>query len=88
MIEHPKHPYVQMLIDSIPVPDPDQKWDTDLVLPDEESLRSQIDSGCRYYPRCPFHMDRCLVKQPPLYQIDGAAHQAACYLYDDQQRKE
>jgi oligopeptide/dipeptide ABC transporter ATP-binding protein len=75
-----------MLIDSIPVPDPEQKWDTDLVLPDEETLRSQIDSGCRYYPRCPYHMDRCLVKQPPLYQIDSAQHQAACYLYDDQQR--
>jgi len=85
VIEHPKHPYVQMLIDSIPVPDPEQKWAADLVLPDEESLRSQIDSGCRYYPRCPYHMDRCLVKQPPLYPIDGAQHQAACYLYDDQQ---
>ena len=87
VIEHPKHPYVQMLIDSIPVPDPKQKWDTDLVLPSEEALRSQIDSGCHYYPRCPYHMDRCLTKQPPLYQIDGAAHQAACYLYDDQQPK-
>ena len=87
VIEHPKHPYVQMLIDSIPVPDPKQKWDTDLVLPSEEALRSQIDSGCRYYPRCPYHMDRCLTKQPPLYQINGGAHQAACYLYDDQQPK-
>ena len=87
VIEHPKHPYVQMLIDSIPVPDPKQKWNTNLVLPSEEALRSQIDSGCRYYPRCPYHMDRCLTKQPPLYQIDGAAHQAACYLYDDQQPK-
>jgi hypothetical protein len=26
-------------------------------------------------------MDRCLIKQPPLFQIDGD-HQAACYLYD------
>ena len=45
VIEHPKHPYVQLLIDSIPVPDPDEKWDTDVRLPTEEELRSFVDSG-------------------------------------------
>jgi peptide/nickel transport system ATP-binding protein len=82
VIENPKHPYVQMLIESIPVPDPNQKWDTDVTLPSEEELRSHVDVGCRFYPRCPYRMDRCLVRQPPLFQIDGDAHQAACYLYD------
>jgi oligopeptide/dipeptide ABC transporter ATP-binding protein len=82
VIEHPKHPYVQLLIDSIPVPDPDEKWDTDVRLPTEEELRSFVDSGCRFYPRCPHHMDRCLEKQPPLYPIDGHPHWAACYLHD------
>jgi peptide/nickel transport system ATP-binding protein len=82
VIENPKHPYVQMLIESIPVPDPNQKWNTDVTLPSEEELRSQVDTGCRFYPRCPYHMDRCLVKQPPLFQIESGDHQAACYLYD------
>jgi len=82
VIENPKHPYVQMLIDSVPVPDPNQKWDTTVTLPSEEALRSQVDTGCRFYPRCPYHMDRCLVKQPPLYEIDSDTHRAACYLYD------
>jgi len=82
VIENPKHPYVQMLIESIPVPDPNQKWNTDVTLPSEEELRSQVDTGCRFYPRCPYHMDRCLVKQPPLIQMDSGDHQAACYLYD------
>jgi peptide/nickel transport system ATP-binding protein len=82
VIENPKHPYVQMLIESIPVPDPNLKWNTDVTLPSEEELRSQVDTGCRFYPRCPHHMDRCLVKQPPLIQIDSGDHQAACYLYD------
>jgi peptide/nickel transport system ATP-binding protein len=82
VIENPKHPYVQMLIESIPVPDPKQKWDTTLTLPSEEELRKIVNHGCRYYPRCPFRMDRCLEKQPPLYQISGEDHQAACYLYD------
>jgi peptide/nickel transport system ATP-binding protein len=83
VIETPKHPYVQALIDSIPVPDPTQKWGRDIVLPDDEELRIQVDSGCRFYPRCPYRMDRCLERQPPLYHIEGTAHQAACYLYDD-----
>lgn len=83
VIENPKHPYVQMLIDSIPVPDPKQKWGSHLVLPSEEEMLSHVNTGCRYYPRCPHRMDRCLVKQPPLYHIDESGHQAACYLYDD-----
>jgi len=82
VIQNPKHPYVKLLIESIPVPDPNQKWDTNVTLPSEEELRSQVDTGCRFYPRCPYHMDRCLVKQPPLFQIDSGDHQAACYLYD------
>jgi peptide/nickel transport system ATP-binding protein len=83
VIENPKHPYVQMLIESIPVPDPNQRWNTDVTLPSEEALRSQVDVGCRFYPRCPHRMDRCLIKQPPLFQIDSGKHQAACYLYDE-----
>lgn len=82
VIENPKHPYVQELIGSIPVPDPEQKWDTNIVLPDDETLRTQVDSGCRFYPRCRRHQDQCLTKQPPLYQLEPA-HQAACYLYND-----
>jgi peptide/nickel transport system ATP-binding protein len=81
VIDDPKHPYVQQLISSIPVPDTDQKWDTNISLPDDEQLRTHADSGCRFYPRCPKHSDRCLTQQPPLYPIDGEGHQAACYLY-------
>jgi peptide/nickel transport system ATP-binding protein len=81
VIENPRHPYVQQLIDSIPVPDPDQKWDEQISLPDDEELRAHADSGCRFYPRCPHRMDRCLTQQPSLYQVEDADHQAACYLY-------
>jgi oligopeptide/dipeptide ABC transporter ATP-binding protein len=85
VIENPKHPYVQELLGSIPVPDPEVRWDTNLVLPTEEELRMHAESGCRFYPRCPHNMERCLKKRPPLYNmIDGKDHQAACYLYDEQ----
>ena len=83
VIENPKHPYVQLLIDSIPEPDPNERWDTNISLPSEEVMRASATSGCRFYPRCPDRMDRCLTKQPPLYTIGGADHQASCYLYDE-----
>ena len=83
VIDNPKHPYVQQLINSIPVPDPDIKWDSNISLPDDEQLRAHVDSGCRFYPRCPYRMDVCLTKQPPLYQVETGGHYAACYLYAD-----
>lgn len=83
VIDRPHHPYVQLLVDSVPEPDPDIKWEGEINLPPEEEMRSSVHSGCRFYPRCPKHMDRCLEAQPPLYQIDEVDHQASCYLYED-----
>ncbi|MGH2819918.1 MAG: ABC transporter ATP-binding protein [Actinomycetota bacterium] len=82
VIDNPKHPYVQLLVGSVPVPDPSQKWTTEVKLPSEDELREHIDRGCLYYPRCPHRMDRCLTEHPPLYGIGGDDHRAACYLYD------
>jgi len=80
IIENPKHPYVQELIDSIPVPDPSQKWDTNISLPSEEVMRMTTSVGCRFYPRCPKHMDICLKAFPPSVKVEEG-HEVACYLY-------
>jgi peptide/nickel transport system ATP-binding protein len=82
VIDHPRHPYVQLLVDSVPVPNPNVKWHGDISLPPEEEMRSSVFSGCRFYPRCPKRFDRCLTAQPPLYAVEGAGHEASCYLYD------
>lgn len=95
VIEEPKHPYVQLLIDSIPVPDPNVRWGGDEVLSlDDEEMRVSATSGCRFYPRCNQRMDRCLQSIPKLYTIPSTrngdsgskvpiAHEASCYLYDE-----
>ncbi len=85
VIDAPQHPYVQLLIDSVPVPDPTDKWDVNISLPSEEEMRTAASKGCRYYPRCPHRMDKCLVVQPPLYKMDKPGHEAACYLYEDRE---
>jgi peptide/nickel transport system ATP-binding protein len=85
VIENPKHPYVQLLIDSIPVPDPQVKWGGEDVLTlDDEQARVDVKSGCRFYGRCMHRMDVCLTKLPPLYEVGPTHHVAACYLYDKQ----
>ena len=84
VIEDPKHPYVQALLGSIPVPDPTERWGVDIILPDDEEQRTQMGGGCRFYSRCPHRMDKCMAQYPPLYLMDGPDHQAACYLYEDQ----
>jgi peptide/nickel transport system ATP-binding protein len=84
VIERPKHPYVQLLINSIPVPDPNVKWGgEDVTTLDDEQMRVSVKSGCRFYGRCPYRMDRCLEAAPPLYAVDGPGHEAACYLYEN-----
>ncbi len=83
VIDAPQHPYVQLLIDSVPVPDPTDKWDVNISLPSEEEMRTAASVGCRYYPRCPHRMDKCLEEQPPLFKMDKPKHEAACYLYEE-----
>ncbi len=82
VIERPHHPYVQMLIASVPVPDPKVKWGTVLEGVADESMRYKVESGCRFYPRCPHRMDRCLQAMPSLYPVGDHSQQAACYLYE------
>ena len=79
IIEKPQHPYVQELIDSIPVPDPKIKWDTNIILPSEEVMRLKSSVGCRFYPRCAKHMDIC-TKAFPAYTKAEEDHEVAFYL--------
>jgi peptide/nickel transport system ATP-binding protein len=81
VIEDPKHPYVKLLVSSVPVPDPSVRWG-EIDLPSREEGHADESSGCIYYPRCPYRFDRCLTAPPPLFKIDGADHEASCYLYD------
>ncbi|WP_420630161.1 ABC transporter ATP-binding protein [Candidatus Leptofilum sp.] len=83
VINQPHHPYVQLLINSVPIPDPDIKWEGTIELPAEEEMRTSEKPGCRFYPRCPDKMPRCLDGLPPLYKVDEANHLASCFLYNE-----
>ena len=78
-IGDPKHPYTQLLVGSIPVPDPDDRWHGRVDLPPDDRW-SSMETGCHYRVRCPFAMPQCGDTPPPLYEV-GPQHFASCYLY-------
>jgi oligopeptide/dipeptide ABC transporter ATP-binding protein len=82
VMQEPQHPYSQLLLRSIPVPDPNETWEERLELPPEEQVATIDIPGCKYYQRCPYAMDICNEAPPPLYHV-GPRQWAACYLRKD-----
>jgi peptide/nickel transport system ATP-binding protein len=81
VIVTPQHPYTQMLVRSIPLPDPDIRWG----ILDEDALADEraIDwrTGCAFRNRCVHAMPRCSESIP--YPLPITDHQhVACHLYD------
>ncbi len=84
VISNPKHPYVQLLIDSVPKPDPNDRWQGEVELPAEEELRTAAATGCRFVPRCPHARADCSAALPPLYPVGPRGHRASCILYAEE----
>lgn len=82
VIHDPQHPYTQLLVESVPVPDPTRAWGGERPEPDEAEAETvaPASQGCPFAARCPHVMDVCRREQPPLYRV--AEHQAAaCFLH-------
>ena len=81
VILEPKHPYTQLLIESIPQPDPENKWGDEPPTPRFEDFDTMM--GCKFADRCPHVMEVCNAEQPPRFQLE-THRQAQCYLYQDE----
>jgi peptide/nickel transport system ATP-binding protein len=82
VIKDPQHPYTQLLIDSIPLPNPKLHWGQREIKPRDRSITLNSKVGCRFADRCPHVMTICQEKAPPLYQTDER-RVVACYLFQD-----
>lgn len=82
VIKQPQHPYTQLLVDSIPLPNPKLHWGQREVKPRSSSTQNG-QAGCRFADRCPHVMPVCREKVPPLYQTNPQ-RVVACYLFADQ----
>jgi oligopeptide transport system ATP-binding protein len=74
----PRHPYTTGLLGSLPRLDEvrgERLTSIDGLPPDLIELRP----GCPFYPRCSYHIDRCLGETPPLEPV-GLDHEIACWV--------
>ena len=78
----PRHPYTQLLLETIPRLDPpdDPSGEREPVAGE---VPNPIDppSGCAFHPRCPYSTDRCRQERPSLLAAAGAL--VACHAVQE-----
>ena len=81
VIRNPQHPYTQLLVSSIPRPDPENTWEGRVEIPLEELTPGTDRRGCLFRHRCPHVMVEC--EMTPGHYKAGYGQAVACYLYSD-----
>ena len=84
VLEHPRHPYLQVLLSAVPVPDPKlarSRKPLPLRSP-EMPDPTKPPSGCRFHPRCPYAEEICSQEVPRLRPMDDRFDDRfiACHL--------
>ncbi len=77
VLDTPKHPYTQALIDAISEPDPDNIYKERKIRIKEVSQKND-SKGCRFKSRCPYVIEQCEI-EPNLEKV-GNEHFSACYV--------
>ncbi len=78
----PRHPYTEILLSAVPVPDPRRPAQRILLQGDPPSAANP-PSGCRFHTRCPIAEDVCRTTSPELTERpSGSAteHRVACHF--------
>jgi oligopeptide/dipeptide ABC transporter ATP-binding protein len=79
LFERPLHPYTQALFTAA-LPDHPDIERKEVMLQNDVAAATEIPSGCRLHPRCPFAKPICAEVEPEWKQV-GPNHWTACHLY-------
>jgi peptide/nickel transport system ATP-binding protein len=82
VVKQPRHPYTQLLIQSIPLADPSHPWQKEKLAANATTTAAAPMRGCKFADRCPHVMDICRTTVPPLFRTDER-RAAACFLYQN-----
>lgn len=82
VLMNPRHPYSQLLRDSIPQADPKKRWATTVTLAELEQ-EEYMRQGCKFAGRCPDVMDICKGVVPADIIIDNVL--VRCHLYSSEE---
>jgi len=77
VLENPKHPYTQALIDAISEPDPENIHKVREIRIKESDIEN-IVKGCRFKSRCPYAISQCDI-EPNLERVENE-HFSACHV--------
>lgn len=78
LFENPMHPYTQLLLNAVPIPDPEiEKARAHEIIKGEIPSPINPPSGCVFHPRCPSAVDSCKKDFPPLRELKPG-HWVAC----------
>lgn len=80
LYDHAYHPYTQLLISAIPIPDPEVEENRKDEFSDLSLTSEFTCCGCRFADRCKESKDICYKEKPKLKQI-VSGHFVACHLY-------
>lgn len=79
VVHEPMHPYTEALISAVPVPDPTARRIA-VTIKGEVPSAIYPPPGCRFNTRCPYAMEICRKKEPPLTEV-ASNRFLACYLH-------
>ena len=79
LFENPLHPYTRALF-SAALPDHPDVERTEILLRGDVAAATEIPSGCRLHPRCPFAKPECSAVEPSWKEV-APGHWTACHLY-------
>lgn len=78
LFENPMHPYTRLLLNAVPIPDPDiEKKRAHEIIQGEIPSPINPPPGCVFHPRCPMAVDACTKNIPKLREIKPG-HWVAC----------
>lgn len=80
LFKHPRHPYTEGLLSSIPISDPSLRNKQQRIIIDGDiPSPTNPPSGCNFHTRCLYATETCKEMEPPLVEVGADDQFVACH---------